>query len=104
MSLRDTSAPASAAALTRGRDEQLGRRLGLSDSARSPRRQHLALHLYRCGPRPILEALIAVADGQNLDHVLEDFKRLAPETYHALGADTLSVESVTVIDGAGLDA
>jgi hypothetical protein len=36
--------------------------------------------------------------------VLEDFKRLAPETYHALGADTLSVERVTVIDGAGLDA
>jgi hypothetical protein len=62
------------------------------------------LHLYRCGPRPILEALIAVADGQNLDQVLEDFKRLAPETYHALGADALSVESITVIDGTGLDA
>ena len=40
-------------------------------------------HLHRCGPRCILEALIAVDRGDSLDAVLADFERLSPETYHA---------------------
>ena len=98
-------APASATTLTRGRDaEQLGRRLGLFDNARNSRRQRLVHHLHQCGPRPVLEALIAVESGQDLDLVLQDFARLKPEIYHAVGADLLSVESVTVMDGGRLAA
>ena len=56
---------------------------------RSPRRQRLAQHLYRCGPRPVLEALLAVEAGQHLDDVLEGFARLPPSVYGAIGADSL---------------
>ena len=59
---------------------------------RTARQQHLAKHLHRCGPRPVLEALIAVDRGQGLDAVLEDFARLQPETYQAVGADTLPID------------
>jgi hypothetical protein len=61
------------------------------DLTRTPRRQHLALHLHRCGPRPVLKALLAVAGGHDLDATLEDFARLPPETYKALGADALPI-------------
>jgi hypothetical protein len=56
---------------------------------RTARRQCLARHLQRCGPRPVLEALLAVEAGQSLDAVLEDFARLSPESYKAVGADIL---------------
>jgi hypothetical protein len=96
----NASAPASAATLSRGRNaERLLRQLGLSDSARNPRRQRLVAHLHACGPRPVLEALLAVAAGQSLDLVLEDFRRLAPEIYRTLGADVLPVEHLSVADG-----
>ena len=42
-----------------------------------------AQHLQRCGPRCILEAMLAVDRGDSLDAVLADFERLTPETYHA---------------------
>jgi len=60
-----------------------------SSNSRSSRRQHLAKHLHRCGPRHVLEALIAIEAGQDLDVVLEDFARLQPETYASVGADRL---------------
>jgi hypothetical protein len=100
MSPRNRSAPASAAALSRGRDaEQLGRQLVSSNSARNPRRQHLVGHLYRCGPRPVFEALIAVDSGQCLDEVLENLARLEPEVYWAVGADVLPIDDPAVLDG-----
>jgi len=37
----------------------------------------------------VLEALIAVEAGQDLDFVLADFARLAPEAYASVGADRL---------------
>ena len=43
-----------------------------SDSKRSPRRQYLAERLHAAGPRPVLEALLAVADGHDLDWTLEN--------------------------------
>ena len=46
-------------------------------------RQRRVQHLHRCGPRCILEALLAVENGEPLDAVLADFERLPPETYHA---------------------
>ena len=52
-------------------------------ATRSPRRQRQAMHLHQCGPRCILEALIAVDSGEPLDSVLADFERLPPRLYHA---------------------
>jgi hypothetical protein len=66
-------------------------------NAKNARRQRLARHLHRCGERPVFEALLAV--GQNLDFVLEDYARLQPEIYAAIGADVLPIDEVAVIDG-----
>lgn len=57
-------------------------------------------HLVACGPRPVLEALIAVASGQDLHAVLEDFARVPAEVYRAVGADVLPIDEIAVIDGA----
>ena len=43
---------------------------------RSARRIELCEHLHAAGPRPVLEALLAVDSGQDLDEVLEDFGRI----------------------------
>ena len=48
---------------------------------RSERRQKQVKHLVACGERCVLEALIAVDNGQPLDLVLRDFEKLSPETY-----------------------
>jgi len=68
-------------------------------AARSPRRQRLAALLHAAGPRPVLEALIEVADGAALDWVLERFARIPPATYHALGADRLAIDDVSIVSG-----
>jgi hypothetical protein len=68
---------------------------------RNARRQRLARHLHRCGERPVLEALIAVESGQDLDLVLEGFGRLQPEIYHAVGADLLPIDVLMVVERAG---
>jgi hypothetical protein len=66
---------------------------------RSARRQQLVSRLHRAGQRPVLEALLAVADGGDLDAVLEDFGRLPPEVYRAIGADLLPIDRIEVIKG-----
>jgi hypothetical protein len=48
---------------------------------RSELRQKQVKHLVACGERCVLEALIAVDNGQPLDLVLRDFEKLSPETY-----------------------
>ena len=53
---------------------------------RSARRMRLCTHLHAAGPRPVLEALIAIDSGQPLDDVLEDFGRVPADIYHAVGA------------------
>jgi hypothetical protein len=53
---------------------------------RTSRRIRLSEKLHAAGPRPVLEALLAVAYGQDLDAVLEDFGRLHADYYHILGA------------------
>jgi hypothetical protein len=78
-----------------------GRLDGHQDGPRPVRRQRLAKHLHACGPRPVLEALLAVAVGNQLDRVLEDFARLAPKVYWALGADRLAIDDLLVTDGGG---
>jgi hypothetical protein len=70
-----------------------------SDLNRTPRRQRLVKHLIECGERPVLEALLAVEAGQDVDVVLEEFCRLQPEIYEAVGADVLPIDQVTVVDG-----
>jgi hypothetical protein len=54
---------------------------------RNKRRQRLAAHLHECGSRPVLEALLDVAGGRDLDETLEDFARVPVNIYSALGAD-----------------
>jgi hypothetical protein len=66
---------------------------------RSARRQCLVVHLHDVGPRPVLEALIAVENGQSLDHVLEDFGRVPVSVYHDVGADVLPIERLQVVKG-----
>jgi hypothetical protein len=58
---------------------------------RTPERQTLASHLHECGPRPVLEALLAVSCGASVDAVLRDFGRLPPKFFKAVGADLLPV-------------
>ena len=53
------------------------------DSKRNRRRQYLSAQIHAAGPRPVLEALIAVHE---VDDVLADFARIPPEVYHAMGA------------------
>jgi hypothetical protein len=60
---------------------------------RSARRRHLCARLHSAGPRPVLEALIAVESGQDLDYVLEDFGRIPADLYYALGADELPIDA-----------
>ena len=55
--------------------------------AANPRRQRAAEHLHDLGPRPVLEALIEVEAGADLDRVLADFARLDPETVRQLDGD-----------------
>jgi hypothetical protein len=69
------------------------------DLNRTPRRQRLVKHLIECGERPVLEALLAVEAGQDVDVVLEEFCRLQPEICEAVGADVLPIDQVTVVDG-----
>lgn len=66
---------------------------------RSARRQRLAAHLHDCGPRPVLEALLAVASGQPLDRVLEDFARLPVALYAAVGADRMPIDELLIVNG-----
>jgi hypothetical protein len=67
--------------------------------ARTPRRQHLVKHLARCGDRSVLEALLAVEAGQDLDEVLEDFARLDPKIFEAIGADIMPIDSLYLVRG-----
>jgi ABC-type hemin transport system substrate-binding protein len=66
---------------------------------RTSRRQYLVRHLVACGPRPVLEALIAVAGGADLDATLEDYARLSPEIFAAVDADVLPIDDLAVVDG-----
>ena len=49
------------------------------------RRQRQAEHLHRLGARPVLEALVEVADGRDLGLVLDAFARLDPDIVNAVG-------------------
>jgi hypothetical protein len=65
----------------------------LSDP-RSLRRQRLAAHLYRCGPRPVFGALLAAKTRREFESILHDFSRLPPHLCHAVGAAELDAEPV----------
>lgn len=69
---------------------------------RTPRRQRLASHIHAAGPRPVLEALLAVEAGRPLDEVLEDFARVPVAMYVAVGADCLAIDNFLVVDGGRL--
>ena len=53
----------------------------------NPRRQRAAEHLHNLGPRPVLEALVEVEAGADLDRVLADFERIDAKTVRQLGGE-----------------
>lgn len=66
---------------------------------RNIRRQYLARHLHAAGPRPVLEALLDVENGRDLDEVLADFARVAIDTYRAVGADEFPISQFQLLKG-----
>jgi hypothetical protein len=70
-----------------------------AEVTRTPRRQRLIKHLVECGERPVMECLLAIADGADLDETLEDFARLKPETVAAIGADVLPIDELVIRKG-----
>jgi hypothetical protein len=57
---------------------------------RNARRQRLCKHLHAAGPRPVMEALLAVDGGQPLDDVLEDYGRVPSSFFSILGASSFA--------------
>ena len=51
------------------------------------RLQRAVERLYRLGPRPIMELLIEIADGADLDTALATYARLDPDLVRALNGD-----------------
>ena len=60
------------------------------DDERNARRRRLSKHLHEAGPRPVLEALIAVDSGQPLDDVLEDYARIPSSFFSIVGASSFA--------------
>jgi hypothetical protein len=80
-------------------DDRVGRAIDLHNSQRTPRRQHLVRHLHRAGARPVLEAMLEVSTGRDLDQVLERYGKIPLEVYRALGASMLPIDAVSIING-----
>jgi hypothetical protein len=99
MAITDAASPAPAQAKDRLQDDRLGRAIDLHNSQRNSRRQHLVRHLHRAGARPVLEALLEVSTGSDLDQVLERYGKIPVEVYCATGASMLPIDAVSVIDG-----
>jgi hypothetical protein len=57
---------------------------------RNARRQRLCKHLHAAGPRPVMEALLAVDGGQPLDDVLEDYGRVPSSFFSILRASSFA--------------
>lgn len=88
MSSHNDARPAPAVAGNEPREiDRLGGTISPNHNARNARRQYLVAHLHRAGPRPVLEAMLELERGHELDLVLEQFGRVPVEAYHAVGAD-----------------
>jgi hypothetical protein len=61
------------------------------------RRQRLTERLHPLGPRVMLELLVAVESGGQLDETLEDFCRLDPGLLHEIGGDLQVVWSPLLV-------
>jgi hypothetical protein len=69
------------------------------DGGRNSRRQHLVQHHHAAGPRPVFEAMLELEAGRDLDQVLERYAEIPASVYHAIGADRLPIETLTLLDG-----
>jgi len=68
----------------------------LGDIVNSVVMQRAAERLHALGARAVLEAMIEVARGSNLDAVLENYARLDPAVVRELGADRFPVSIFAV--------
>ena len=66
----------------------------------SPTRRRLAGHLRSLGDRAIVEALIAVENGDSVDRVLVDFGRIDAGILRAVGGDRLPPLPIYAVGGA----
>jgi len=57
---------------------------------RNARRQRLCKHLHAAGPRPVMEALLAVDGWRPLDDVLEDYGRIPSSFFSILRASSFA--------------
>src|SRR4051794_4473833 len=65
-----------------------------------PRRLRLLQQLYECGPRPVAEFCLAIEAGADFDETLEDFTRIPPAIYRAIGASEIDLQpDLRLIDG-----
>ena len=63
-------------------------------------RQRAAERLHRLGPRPLLEALIEVASGGDLDATLVRYGRLDPAAVRAVGGHRFPPPPISAVRGA----
>jgi hypothetical protein len=75
---------------------QARRPLRLPDT---PRRRRLAQHLFDCGPRSVMEAVLAIGAGEPIDDVLEDFARVPAGLFTAMGAREIPAPELSTVDG-----
>lgn len=62
-------------------------------------RQRLARHLHGLGPRAVLEAMLELERGADLDDVLADYGRLDAQLVRALGADRMPPMPLLLVAG-----
>jgi hypothetical protein len=71
--------------------------------ARDARRQRQVQHLCAAGERPVLECLLDVASGRDLDETLADFTRIPVAVYRAVGASQLPINQPLAVIKGGRD-
>lgn len=66
---------------------------------RDHHRQRRAVHLHDLGPRAVLEALLELEQGRDLDEVLADYGRLDFRVVRAVGADRMPPMPLFLVAG-----
>jgi hypothetical protein len=82
------------------RSVQNAQAFNLARDRYSPTRRRLAEHLRTLGTRALLEALLAVENGDSVDRVLSDFARLDLSTLRAVGGDRLPPVPLYIVEAA----
>ena len=63
----------------------------ITDTLRTKERQHWVKLLHEAGPRAVLECLLYVSYGYDLDDTLKEFARVPATTYQYISASDLPI-------------